>query len=232
MFTFLVHLHWSYVFQDLPRVALDVYLAPSIARQTITVPLDTAIPIHQTHQDDNPQGDNGATYLHHLRTSKDPLIREYYEDSGRRAAKASFTTKLSTSLLQFIEGTPKENKRWAFKHGQMRGDIHIRAVTISIRQNLLNRLNIGWGNTVVVRCEVNPNEPHEKPHATSAKEFDAARRLAISFTAGGKTLYMQSGGDNTAQRANGLVNKLEDVSREGSERKGRGIFTGITSSTI
>lgn len=102
---------------------------------------------------------------------------------------------------------------------------HIRAVAISINPTFLNLLNIGWDDTIIVRCEVNPNEPHEKAYTTSAQEFDAARRLAITCTsAAGKKTYVRAGGENAAQRANGLVDELEGVPPGRKREKGKAVL--------
>ncbi|KAL8936538.1 MAG: hypothetical protein Q9216_004881 [Gyalolechia sp. 2 TL-2023] len=210
------------LFQTLPNDALDVYLDPTIARQSVTRGLNVGLPIHQGH---TVEDSDVGTPIHYLRDSIDPLLRSYYENARQRQTNTCIKTRLHKTLQKFLEGVEITVKPGEYKDGRKRSWLNIRSVRIALTQRHLDGLGIDWGDTIIARCEVNPISAHERLYAADAVTGDAANRLAIICTSrAGQEIYIRSEGDNAAQRANALVDELEGVSREESLARGRRVF--------
>ncbi|KAL8751721.1 MAG: hypothetical protein Q9184_005975 [Pyrenodesmia sp. 2 TL-2023] len=220
----------SLLFQSLPAAAMDIFLDPSVTRNEDVLGLNIALPINQGHTD--VEG-GGATSIHQLRDSTDPLVQEYYQSAIKRAAalaKQSTHAKIHQYLISGFQRvlTPESTSR-----SPVMRSIHVRNVTVHVYNRHLEALGIQWGDTVTVRCEVTPKpEHHAEFYAKGARPTDDARRLAIKLVSEEKDtcVYMHAGGDVTAAQANSLVDELEGVEEEESKAKGRRWFRTFKSS--
>ncbi|KAL9602485.1 MAG: hypothetical protein Q9219_001778 [cf. Caloplaca sp. 3 TL-2023] len=212
----------SLLFQTLTTDALDIYLVPDIARQTVTTGLNVALPIHQPQL--AAESEVGAP-VHELKLSSDTLVLQYYADVKQRATEASRKTRLSQAHLELITGfrrrlTLSNN---AAKH--VVAFVHVREILLQFYPKQMRMLNIEYGDSVTIKCEVSWLVAHEHAYATDALNGEAARRLAISCTTdAGLSVYWHDGGDTKAQMANSLVDELEGVPIEESRKRDRRWF--------
>ncbi|KAL8935446.1 MAG: hypothetical protein Q9211_004700 [Gyalolechia sp. 1 TL-2023] len=132
---------FALLFQTLPDTALDVYLDPNIALQSVRG-LNVALPIHQCHA----VGDSDVgTPIHYLKDSSDPLMRGYYEDTCRRRSETLIKTRLHMALQKFVEGVEITLIPMNYKDGGRSQWLSIRHVRIiAITRRFLDALGIDW----------------------------------------------------------------------------------------
>ncbi|KAL8921416.1 MAG: hypothetical protein Q9208_005742 [Pyrenodesmia sp. 3 TL-2023] len=220
----------SLMFQTLVDSILDVYLKPEIKRQSGTKGLNLYLPLYQGHVDFEKgreiNDDDIWIPLNDLTVSaiNDPLIERSVAEFKHRAGMGSRKTKLSKALQNLIDGTKCKVTRYVRKSSSrdQSATISLRMVKIRLGVKRLKEYGVSWNDAITVRCELNPEVPHEEAYATCAIRGDPAERLAIRCTtATGISWYQQAKGDNNAQRANALVDELEGVKIGESRRRAR-----------
>ena len=102
------------------------------------------------------------------------------------------------------------------------GALAVCHIEIVPEQWQLDYLGVVVGDTVRIRCEVEPMVPHGSPYANDALSGDPALRLAFKIDGkDGKAVYGHRDGDRTVMRAKSLVDELESVRDEESRAKAR-----------
>ena len=217
----IIEMYGALLFQTLPPAALDKYLDPSIERGEEILGLNVHLPICQGHpiEEDGPR-------MHYLRDSHDPTLRGYYKIMLQNGQDAKRRTMLATAHKGLLEGVEKVIAARALKKGGFEyGWCGAREVQVHFKPEVLQELEVSLGDTVKIRCEIETETPHPSRYAVDAQPGDPSLRLGILCTSqAGKSVFMRSKGDNSAQRANALVDELEGVELEESKSRPRRYF--------
>ena len=150
----------------------------------------------------------------HWQYSDDPLIQAFLTaaiEKGVVTRKATMLNETTSKLLNGKDVVLKPSNLKSYNRSK-RTTIHARNVSQFIFQKTLDEMGAKWGDTVNVKCEINPVAAHTNAYALDAREDDAAKRLGIKMTAReGRYIWLKGKGENKVFRANALVDELEGV---------------------